>query len=560
MSVSRRDFLKGAGCVGVGAMAAVGLGGCTPASQEGAGGAAQGSGDAQAASSWETPPALPDESEIAETIDTEICILGAGCSGTVAALVAAEAGAQVVVMQNKEAVSSQGSGASAFGSSRQTETFDNYFRTELIRLKASLEGGLVNYNLLNLWLDRSGEAIDWVLDRVEPAGMTASFDAVENWKEADDWAKTCPIMSQFMGPNGGGAAEMAQVLAASAEDLGVQFIFSTTAKQLIREGDKSGRVVAALGQREDGTYVRVNASKGVIVCTGGYEGNAEMRDKYLAHANKFRAITENMGEGIQMGMWIGADVDPAPHASNIHYNYLPSDPFGSGLPWLRVNKEGRRLGNEDIAYSYLPFLDVNSEEPVCFQIFDSDYEEYYEKMVDHGAGIFRSCPSPEFVASAVTLQTEEDTSDWSALDKTWQYYLELGTMIKKDTLEEIAEEYEIDYEELQKTVDRYNQLYDEGFDADYGKMHSRMQAIRTPPFYAIRREACVLGTLNGLVVNTNLQVLDTNREVIPGLYAAGNASGGRFFGGVAQGMSAPASTVSRAIVWGYLAAQNLCAE
>lgn len=559
MEISRRSFIKGAGLAGAG-LAATGLAGCAaPQSEPTAEPMADtGAAAAPAPVSWETPPEPIDDALVSETIDTEICILGAGVSGVVAAAVAAERGASVVVMQNKEAIHSQGSGAAAFNSRRQIETFDDEFRSELIRLKCLYEGGLVNHELVTLWLDRSGEAVDWVLDRIEDDGITAGFDVYENWREADDQAKTCPISAMWGGPDAQGSMAIISALAPRAEANGVQFVYNTTARQLVREEGGEGRVVAALGEKQDGTYLRVNASKAVIVCTGGYEANEEMRDKYLPHANRFRALSDNKGEGLQMGLWVGADIDPAPHASNIHYNYLPSDPFGSGLPWLRVNKEGQRLGNEDIAYSFLPFLDIYSEEAACYQIFDADYDLYYPRMVDHGAGIFRSVPSPQFIADAVTLQTTEDTSTWSPLDKTWQYYLEMGSMVKADTLEELAVELGINYEALQKTVDRYNELYDSGRDVDFGKKPERMHAIRTAPFFGIRREACVLGTLNGLVINSRMQVLDRDRQVIPGLYAAGNASGGRFFGGIAQAMVAPATTISRALVWGYLAALDIC--
>lgn len=563
MDISRRSFIKGAGLAGAG-FAAASLAACKPESSASDASTGESSMPStgvnanSAPSSWDTPPEPIDDAQISEVIDTEVCILGAGVSGVVAAAVAAELGARVLVMQNKETIHSQGSGAAAFNSQRQTENFDDEFRSELVRLKSLYEGGLVNHELVSLWLDRSGEAVDWVLDRIEEDGVTASFDTYENWREADDQAKTCPISAMWGSSDSMGSMAIISALAPRAESMGAQFIYNTTARQLVREEGGEGRVVAALGEKSDGTYLRVNASKAVIVCTGGYEANDEMRDTFMPHANRFKALSDNKGEGLQMGRWVGADIDPAPHASNIHYNYLPSDPFGSGLPWLRVNKEGKRLGNEDIAYSFLPFLDIYSEEAACYQIFDADYDLYYPRMIDHGAGIFRSVPSPKFVADAVTLQTTEDTSSWSDLDKTWQYYLEMGSMVRADSLEELASQFGINYEELQKTVDRYNELYDAGNDVDFGKKPERMQAIRKAPFYGIRREACVLGTLNGLVINNRMQVLDDKRKVIPGLYAAGNASGGRFFGGIAQAMVAPATTISRALVWGYLAALDIC--
>jgi len=207
-----------------------------------------------APSSWDTPPEPIDDAQISEVIDTEVCILGAGVYGVVAAAVAAELGARVLVMQNKETIHSQGSGAAAFNSQRQTENFDDEFRSELVRLKSLYEGGLVNHELVSLWLDRSGEAVDWVLDRIEEDGVTASFDTYENWREADDQAKTCPISAMWGSPDSMGSMAIISALAPRAESMGAQFIYNTTARQLIREEGGEGRVVAALGEKSEELY------------------------------------------------------------------------------------------------------------------------------------------------------------------------------------------------------------------------------------------------------------------------------------------------------------------
>lgn len=550
-TLTRRSFLAGAGVAGA-TLASAALAGCAggapKAAEEGQG--------ADAAPASDAAPAPIADADIDETRDAEVCIVGAGVSGVVAALACAEEGLQVAVMQKKSAISTQGTGASCIGSRRQKELgLETGSFEDLMRLKAAEEGGLVNYDLFKLWYDRSGEALDWVCDRASENGVDAVFDQIANWEEADDWVKTTQISSMFSGEGGVGASALIEALYPLTLDAGVQYVFDTTARQLVRDDD--GRVIAVIGQKKDGGYVRINASKAVVICSGGYENNPEMRQKYLPHAMRFDNISDNDGEGIQMGLWAGAAIDPAPHASNIHYNVSETDAYGSAIPWLRVGVEGTRLGNEDIAYGFLPFLDLKSKEACCFQVFDPDFDAYYEKMLVNGCGIFRSFPPAEAVGAATELETSEDTSSWSPLKKIYESCVEQGTAVKADTLEELAQKAGIDAAGLQATVKRYNELYDSGADSDYGKKFSRMHAVRTPPFYAIRRQAYVLGTLGGLVINENMQVMDTEGEVIPGLFAAGNASGGRFFGTPAQGMAVPASTISRALTWGYLASKYI---
>lgn len=563
--ITRRGFLQGAAITG-GFVAAAGLAACAP---EGAkGGAEKGATSAggspslsdtsapQGGAPWEQVPDPIDDAKIGETIDTEICVVGAGNAGVVAALAAAEAGAKVVVMQNKSTVNTQGTGASAYGTRRQKE--QGLFvdcKSELQRLKSSQESGETNLDLLNLWFDKSGEAIDWVCDHAQEGGMDASFDVIENWEKADDWLKTFQVSSMYVGEGGAGTPDLIKILAPQAEAAGAEFVFDTTARQLVQ--DASGRVTGVIGETSSGEYVKVNASKGVLLCTGGYEANEELKERWLPHGVRFPILSDNNGDGILMGMWVGAAVDQAPHASNIHYNIGPDDPYGSGLPWLRVSTEGKRFCNEDTGYGFLPLQDARLKEPRCFQIMDADMGKYYDSMVENAASIFRTFPPVQMVAESVKLETTEDYSGWHPIRVAYQSSVEGGYAYRADTLEELAQLAGIDADGLKATVERYNELYEKGEDLDYGKRHARMHAVKTPPFYAIPRQAYVLGTLNGLVINDKMQVLDGEGNVIPGLYAAGNASGGKMFGGQVQSMAGPAMTVSRAHTWGYLAGRYM---
>ena len=497
-----------------------------------------------------------EEADVAETIETEICVLGAGAAGTVAALAAAEAGARVVVLQNKKTVVTQGSGACAYGSKRQVDQGlpAGGYRAELQRIKTLQEGGETNGALLGLWFQKSGEVIDWILDHAEPHGITLQFDKVANWDAADEWLRTYPVAGKYNGEAGFGAITLSKILAEQAVSAGAQFIYEVTAKQLERGDD--GRVSAVYAVRADDSVLKVQASKGIIICTGGYEGNAELRAKWLPHGQQFNAITKNQGEGILMAMAVGAAVDQPPHSSNIHYNAGANVPFGSGLPWLRVDAAGRRYCNEDAPYGNLPLQDALVENATGYQIFDANMGEQYDAITENGQGLFRTFPGPEAKAEKLRAELGEQAADWHPVRVMYESSAAGGHLFKADTLEELAEVAGFDKDTFLATVARYNELYDLGEDLDFAKDPRRLHPIRTAPFFAVARKAFVLGTLNGLVINENMQVLDEADQPIPGLYAAGNASGGKFFGGLVQSMSAPAMTISRAQVWGYLAAMH----
>ena len=111
--------------------------------------------------------------------------------------------------------------------------------------------------------------------------------------------------------------------------------------------------------------------------------------------------------------------------------------------------------------------------------------------------------------------------DDAALERI-QGAIEDGSLLEASSLEELAQQMEVPADALTATVERYNELVSMGEDLDFGKIPERLTAIDEPPFYAGKIPVLLLVTLGGLDVNTQLQVLDKERNVIPGLYAAGN--------------------------------------
>ena len=136
--------------------------------------------------------------------------------------------------------------------------------------------------------------------------------------------------------------------------------------------------------------------------------------------------------------------------------------------------------------------------------------------------------------------------------------IENGNVLTAQTIEELAQKMEVPVETFKATVARYNELARNGKDLDFGKHPDRLTTIEKPLFYACKMEARYMVILGGLKVNTKLQVLDTERNAIPGLYAAGNVSGS-FFGNQYP-TTVPGLTHSRAWTFGRLAGLNAAAE
>lgn len=106
-----------------------------------------------------------------------------------------------------------------------------------------------------------------------------------------------------------------------------------------------------------------------------------------------------------------------------------------------------------------------------------------------------------------------------------------GTLVKADTLEELAEGLQVPVDTFLATVERYNELAESGVDEDFGKEDYRLSTLKNPPYYGITTGGCILCTGDGIKINERMQVKDRQNQVIEGLYAAGDCSGS-FFSGV----------------------------
>ena len=226
-------------------------------------------------------------------------------------------------------------------------------------------------------------------------------------------------------------------------------------------------------------------------------------------------------------------MQPSPHCSNIHYDPPIDVPDigGSGIPWLFVNKNGKRFCNEDMQYGQLYAQDMNQPDHLHFQVFDDNFRTDWEDM---GSGMMKKEPPVDIVASI-------------------EAGVENGDVYVGDTIEELAQTMGVPSDALAETVERYNQLCDAGYDDDYGKQAGRLKAVRKAPFYAVARKPGVLCTLNGIVTDAECRALDAERNVIDGLFAVGNCQG-NFFGGLEHQMVIPGMSLGRAMTTGRIAA------
>ena len=559
--ISRRTFLKGAAATALTAALAGSTGSIAfadeaPAAEE-------------QSSTWYDAKyfAKPDPiTDIAETVETDVVVVGAGNGGLVAAASVVDLGAKLVLVEKNAMPISWAGEMGAYNTKLMKEKYGiEYTEEEMLEISneicryASYEN---DQRLVNLWLFNSGRTMDWFIDQMETKGVHMFLETDMKDCRFMNKPQTHTVYETFeeLGPNYMGSQLANPKWVEIIEEKGGDIMWETTAKQLVQDAD--GRVTGIIVQAKDGKYIQINAAKGVILSTGGYGGNPEMmdalryRDKDVICNNLGCAFA--MGDGIKMAMWAGADIDRN-HSGGIAFDRAAVDldhhtgaPYTTGLgdiwwpgsqPWLNLNTRGERFCNEDNTYDFHINSWLTQPGHIGFQIFDSNY---WEDVVAFHTTI---CSRVVAVPGARNSEVLPNVMPCKDGEQFYNVYikpaLDSGKLMQADTLEELADKLGFEgkfKENFLKSIERYNELCDKGIDLDFGKQKKDMTPIKQGPFYGICLGSWLLATMNGVRVNTNLEAIKADGEAIPGLYVVGNDMGGFFansypqmFGGTAQG-------------------------
>lgn len=557
-SLTRREFLKSA-AVGATSVAGIGMmGACAPkvgAPEVEAGDVATSGSCIPGKYSWETAPDPIPDSEINQTLDTEVLIIGFGASGINAALRAAELGAKVTVLQKNISWYCPGFMVGGLGSRQQREAGYEPDLEEIAKLFQLFNGNKTEPALLKLWLYNSGKVMDWMEAYGDAAGKPLHWvGADKEYVEDDDlFGREYATNHMWFYPT------IAEVLVAECVKKGVDIHYSTPAVQLIRKD--GGRVTGAVAKDAEGNYIQVNASKGVILAAGDYASNPEMVEKYCPQAVGIKcsyASGDNTGDGQLMGMWVGGKVQRWQHAPMIHFGPEDCPMIGAfaATPWLWINTRGERFCDEDMPFNQACWAVQRQPENFHWTIFDSTFKEQWPLLgglARWTRGVIGTLSDP-----AVPFGVEKGNA---YLDGGMQTFLETGGLVKGDTLEELAANIKVPADTFVATVKRYNQMVDKGVDEDFGKRERYLTptSVKVGPFYAAPHRSTLLTVPGGgVLVNTKLQVLDENDKVIPGLYATGNCAGG--FYGQDYPLMFSGNSMGRATTWGYLVGESVVKE
>ncbi len=463
------------------------------------------------------------------TYDADVVIVGAGGAGMVAAITAAQAGKSVVLVEGQSVVGGNSVRATGGMNAAKTPAQDENTFGESAGVEKTLASAASTYaDNADITALAAAVTAQWEAYQANPEGYFDSVELMEldamvggkglnnidlvktlceNSADSIEWLKTLNINLTSVGAFGGASvkrihrpvdengktlsvgAYMVPLLEQSVNGYdNITLLTSTLANTILT---KDGAAVGIVATGKDGETVTVNA-KAVLLATGGFGANSAMVEQYKPELAGF--MTTNaagaQGQGIVMAEAVGAatvDMEQIQIHPTVQFDtaaLITEGLRGDGA--ILVNAEGKRFIDEVGTRDVVSAAEIAQTGSYSWLVVD-------QAMVD---------------ASTVI-----------------QGYIKKGYTFTGNTYEELAEAIGVDAAAFAETMNTWNGYVEAKNDPDFGRTSFANQ-LNTAPYYAIKVSAGVHHTMGGLKINTSAEVLDTNGNVIPGLFAAGEVTGG----------------------------------
>ena len=449
--------------------------------------------------------AAEDTAKEEKTLETEIVIVGAGGAGMAAAIMAHQAGKDFVILEKMPYVG--GNTTKATGGMNAAET--HYQKEQGIQdsvelfAKDTMEGGhnLNDPDLVQTLAAESAGAIDW-LDSIGADLPKISFSGGAS-------------VNRIHAPADGSAVGhyLVDKFSEKLAELGVEVMLNTKATELIME---DGKIAGVKAEGKDANYTI--KAKAVILATGGFGANLEMIASYRPDLQG--TVTTNApgatGDGIEMAQAVGAalvDIEQIqlhPTVEQTTSMLITESVRGDGA--ILVNQSGHRFTNELLTRDAVSAAELAQEGQYAYIIFDQHLRD-----------------------------------NLKAIEK----YVKNGLTVQADTIEELARKLDIYPYFLTMTLNEWNEAVATQNDAAFGRTTGMDNNLTTPPYYAIKIAPGIHHTMGGVKINTSAQVIDTEGNAIPGLFAAGEVTGG-----VHGGNRLGGNAVADIVVFGRIAAES----
>ncbi|GAB6085808.1 flavocytochrome c [Alkaliphilus crotonatoxidans] len=415
-----------------------------------------------------------------ETLDVDVVVIGAGGAGMTAAIELKNAGANVVIVEKMPMVG--GNTIKATGGMNAAETA---LQKELgvedtveTFIEDTMTGGyqVNNRELVTIMAKNSSDAIDWLTSIGAPL-PELSFSGGATNKRIHRPAEGAGV-----------GAYLVEKFSDNLDALGIEVLLNTTATEILME---NGKAVGIKAEGKDANYT-INA-KSVILTTGGFGANEDLYTKYKPELKGY--VTTNTpgatGDGIVMAEAVGAnlvdigEIQTHPTVEQTTSIMITESVRGGGA--ILVNQEGKRFIDELKTRDVVSKAIVEQEGNYAYIIFDQLLRD-----------------------------------NLSAIEK----YVENNITQQADSIEELAALINVDPATLSETLSTWNEAVAAQKDAEFGRSTGMENNITQGPYYAIKVAPGVHHTMGGVEINTRAEVISTTGDVIPGLFAAGEVTGG----------------------------------
>ena len=438
---------------------------------------------------------------VEEELTTDVVVVGGGGAGMSAAVRLAELGQQVILFEKASflggAISVSGGNQVVMGAQLQA---DNGVEDDSVEsMVADFEANGANKNnkeILTLFAENVGAATDWLV-----ASCGIEFDA--GLHQLGEYSHNRELAYT------GGGAGFAERMRKAVERSGATVYLSTKVESLLVE---DGAVVGVKAVSTDGTKEYTVHAANVVLATGGYGNNKDMLTDEMKSALYYGPSTST-GDGIRMAEAVNAQTANMeygkryPNGIEVDTGIAKSTIAGNIVGWtmsaILVNADGNRVVNEKASNRTILEEELQQPGGMLYLLLDAEtFEVWKTKLAP--AGI-----------------SEGDIEKYLAVNGTTTPVFAHG-----ETLEEAAAAAGVNAENLAATVEKYNSFVEKGEDADFGRNASYLtMKIGAGPYYLIEQKPRFATTMGGLVVNTNMQVLNQEGSAISGLYAAGETCG-----------------------------------
>ena len=438
---------------------------------------------------------------VEEELTTDVVVVGGGGAGMSAAVRLAELGQQVILFEKASflggAISVSGGNQVIMGSQLQADNGVEDDSVESMVADFEANGaGKNNEEILTLFAENVGAATDWLVASCGIA-FEPGLHQLGEYSHNRELAYT------------GGGAGFAERMRKAVERSGATVYLSTKVESLLVE---DGAVVGVKAVSTDGTKEYTVHAANVVLATGGYGNNKDMLTDEMKSALYYGPATST-GDGIRMAEAVNAQTSNMeygkryPNGIEVDTGIAKSTIAGNIVGWtmsaILVNTDGNRVVNEKASNRTILEEELQQPGGMLYLLLDSEtFEVWKTKLAP--AGI-----------------SEGDIEKYLAANGTTTPVFAHG-----ETLEEAAAAAGVNAENLAATVEKYNSFVEKGEDADFGRNASYLtMKIGAGPYYLIEQKPRFATTMGGLVVNTNMQVLNQEGSAISGLYAAGETCG-----------------------------------